>query len=62
MNLFDYNYRQIHKGLRIALDESEEKKKFKRKWLHRTPAMALSLTQQTLAWRVLFVVPIPLIH
>lgn len=62
INLFDYNYRRVHKGLRIAVEESTEKKRFKRKWIHRTPGMALGLTKQTLAWRFLFVVPIPPTH
>lgn len=59
INLFDYNYRTLHKGLRIALEEAPEKKRFKRKWLHRTPGMALGLTKQALSWRFLLVVPIP---
>ena len=62
LNLFDYNYRRIHKGLRIALDDATKKKLFTRKWKHRTPGMALGLTNQTLTWRFLFVAPIPLTH
>lgn len=62
INLFDYNYRTFHKGLRIALEESSDKQRFKRKWLHRTPAMALGLTQNSLSWRFLLIAPIPITH
>ena len=62
LNLFDYNYLRNHKGLRIAIDDGTEKKRFKRKWIHRTPAMALNLTTQVLTWRFLFVAPIPLTY
>ena len=62
INLFDYNYRKMHKGLRIAIEGPTEKKRFQRKWIHRTPGMALKLTKQALSWRFLFVVPIPVTH
>jgi hypothetical protein len=59
INLFDYNHRTFHKGLRIALEKSPGKQRFKRKWLHR---LALGLTKQTLSWWFLLVVPIPLTY
>jgi IS1 family transposase len=62
INLFDYNYRTFHKGLRVVLEKSSGTQRFKRKWLHRTPGMALGLTKQPLSWRFLFVAPIPLNH
>ena len=62
LNLFDYNYQQRHKALRIPVDDFTEKKRFTRKWIHRTPAMALGLTTQPLNWRFLFVAPVSLTH
>ena len=32
--------------------------RFQKKWTHRTPAMAMGLTQEALTWRFLFVMPI----
>ena len=36
INLFDYNYRRVHKGLRIATKESTEKKRLKRNGFDQT--------------------------
>ena len=57
INLFDYNYRRTHKSLRLPL-EQPGRQRFQKKWLHRTPAMAMGLTQQELSWRFLFLTPI----
>lgn len=58
INLFDYNYRHFHKSLRIKI--SQHQQKFRRRWLHQTPAMAAELTNLQLSWRFLIVVPIPI--
>jgi IS1 family transposase len=58
INLYDYNYRCHHKSLRLPLMHPGTSR-FQKKWTHRTPAMAMGLTQEALTWRFLFVVPIP---
>ena len=58
INLYDYNYRCHHKSLRLSLTQPGTSR-FQKKWVHRTPAMAMGLTQEALTWRFLFVVPIP---
>ena len=57
LNLYDYNYRCHHKSLRLPLTHPGTSK-FQKKWSHRTPAMAMGLTQEALTWRFLFVAPI----
>jgi IS1 family transposase len=57
INLFDYNYRTVHKSLRLAVVQPGSQR-FQKKWQHRTPAMAMGLTNQVLSWRFLFLVPI----
>lgn len=57
INLFDYNYRRYHKSLRIMLNQAE-RRRFQKSWSHRTPSMAMGLTQKPLTWRFLFVAPI----
>ena len=61
INLFDYNYRCHHKSLRLPLTR-QGTSKFQKKWTHRTPAMAMGLTQESLTWRFLFVAPIFVTH
>ena len=61
INLFDYNYRCHHKSLRLPLMH-QGTSKFQKKWEHRTPAMAMDLTQEALTWRFLFVAPILVTH
>ena len=60
INLFDYNYRNFHKSLRIKIQDHSQK--FKKKWSHQTPAMAAGLTKSQLDWSFLRVSPIPLTH
>ncbi len=73
INLFDYNYCQFHKSLR--LDLTGEKTKFKKRYEQVTPAMKMDLTKsqldwargvprfpthsQSSRWRFLFVSPVP---
>lgn len=57
INLFDYNYCQYHKSLRLEL--TEESAKFKRRYQHQTPAMRMGLTKAQLDWYYLMVAPIP---
>ena len=57
INLFDYNYCQFHKSLR--LDLTEEKVKFKKKYKQVTPSMKMGLTTSQLDWRFLLVSPVP---
>ena len=59
INLFDYNYRRTHKSLRLAVKQPTSQR-FQKKWQHRSPAMAMRLTNQPLSWRFLFLVPIRL--
>ncbi len=55
INLFDYNYCQFHKSLRLEL--TEQKIKFKKKYKEVTPAMKIGLTSSQLNWRFLLVSP-----
>lgn len=57
LNLFDYDYCQFHKSLR--LEASEEVGKFQRRYHHQTPAMQIGLTKKRLDWYYLIGVPIP---
>ena len=57
INLFDYNYCQFHKSLRIDL--TGEKVKFKKRYQEVTPAMKIGLTTNQLNYRFLIVSPIP---
>ena len=59
INLFDYNYRRLHKSLRLPTEQPSTRR-FEQKWLHQTPAMAMGLTSQQLTWRFLFVAPVRL--
>jgi IS1 family transposase len=61
INLYDYNYRCHHKSLRLPLTHPGSSR-FQKKWTHRTPAMAMGLTQEALTWRFLFVAPIMVTH
>jgi IS1 family transposase len=58
INLYDYNYRCHHKSLKLPITYPGTSR-FQKKWTHRTPAMAMGLTQEALTWRFLFVAPIP---
>ena len=58
INLFDYNYLQYHKSLPISVNKQVQR--FTRRYVHRTPAMAMGLTNEQLSWRFLFTVPIKL--
>ena len=57
INLFDYNYCQFHKSLR--LDLTGETTKFKKRYKQVTPAMKISKTTSQLDWRFLLVSPVP---
>jgi len=57
INLFDYNYCQFHKSLRIDL--TGEPIKFNKRYKQVTPAMKMGLTSNQLNWRFLIVCPIP---
>ncbi|WDN89707.1 hypothetical protein BuS5_02675 [Desulfosarcina sp. BuS5] len=57
INLFNYNYIQFHKSLRIRINNENEK--FIKKYNHNTPAMQMELTNSPLNWRYLITVPIP---
>lgn len=59
INLYDYNYRRHHKSLREPVDQPGVLK-FQKKWAHRTPAMAMGLTQEALTWKFLLVAPVRL--
>jgi len=61
INLYDYNYQSSHKSLRLPLVDSKPTQ-FQKKWLHRTPAMAMGLTQEALTWRLLFIMPVQITH
>jgi len=56
INLYNYNYIQFHKSLREKINESPVK--FKKRYLHNTPAMKMGLTQEALNWRYLLTVPV----
>jgi IS1 family transposase/transposase-like protein len=58
INLFNYNYCREHKSLRLA-SEKPKSSIFQKCWTHRTPAMAIGLTEKPLTWRFLLVAPIP---
>jgi hypothetical protein len=58
INLYDYNYRCPHKSLRLPLPV-QGVLRFQKKWMQRTHAMAMGLTQEALTWRFLFVMPVP---
>ncbi|MEA3434832.1 MAG: IS1 family transposase [Thermodesulfobacteriota bacterium] len=57
INLFNYNYIQFHKSLRLRINNENEK--FIKKYNHNTPAMQMGLTNFPLNWRYLITVPIP---
>ena len=57
INLFDYNYCQFHKSLR--LDLTGEKTKFKKRYEQVTPGMKMGLTKSQLDWKFLLVSPVP---
>ncbi len=57
LNLFNYNYVQLHKSLRIKINYNDEK--FIKKYKHNTPAMKIGLTNSQLTWIYLITVPIP---
>jgi len=60
INLYNYNYIQFHKSLRVKITESP--KSFKKRYRHYTPAMKMDLTQTALTWRYLLTIPIPPSH
>lgn len=57
INLFDYNYCQIHKGLRIDL-KGEQQDKFQQRYTHLTPAMKTNMTNSPLNVRYLLTTPV----
>ncbi len=61
INLFNYNYIQLHKSLRMRIDDEINNKieKFVKKYKHNTPAMRIGLTNSHLNWRYLLTCPIP---
>ncbi|NOR81597.1 MAG: transposase [Methyloprofundus sp.] len=61
INLYDYNYRHYHKSLRLPVGDRKPLR-FKKQWNHRTPAMAMGVTQEALTWRLLFLAPIQITH
>ena len=56
INLFDYNYIRFHKSLRVKINETD--KKFVKKYIHKTPAMKLKITEKQLNWRFLLTCPV----
>ena len=60
INLFNYNYLQFHRSLRIKINTRTEK--FTKKYHSYTPAMKIGLTQSGLTWRDLIIAPIPISH
>jgi IS1 family transposase len=60
INLFNYNYIQFHRSLRIKINTRTEK--FTKKYHSYTPAMKIGLTQSVLTWRELIIAPIPISH
>jgi IS1 family transposase len=56
INLYNYNYIQLHKSLRQRINDNQEK--FKKQYHHYTPAMKMELTNTPLNWRDLMTVPI----
>jgi len=61
INLFNYNYIQLHKSLRMRIDDEINNivEKFVKKYKHNTPAMRIGLTNYPLNWRYLLTCPIP---
>jgi len=57
INLFNYNYIQFHKNLRMRINENKDK--FVRHFAHYTPAMKIGLTNSHLSWRYMITAPIP---
>jgi hypothetical protein len=57
INLYNYNYIQFNKSLRLKISENPQK--FKKRYKHYTPAMKMCLTQTALNWRYLLTIPIP---
>ena len=57
INLYNYNYIQFNRSLRVKM--SENPKKFKKCYQHNTPAMTIGLTRKVLTWRDLLTRPIP---
>jgi hypothetical protein len=60
INLYNYNYIQFHKSLRV--DIQGKTKKFEKRYEHYTPAMKMGLTRSALSWRYLLTIQIPLNH
>ena len=60
INLYNYNYIQFHRSLRIKISENPQK--FKKRYQHYTPAMKMDLTKTALIWRYLLTAPIPTTH
>jgi len=58
--LYNYNYIQFHRSLRVKVSENPQK--FKKHYQHYTPAMKIGLTQTALTWRYLLTIPIPITH
>jgi hypothetical protein len=57
LNLFNYNYRQFHRGLRVEVNA--EAARFQKRYTHQTPAMKMGLTTTRLTWWDLIIAPIP---
>lgn len=60
INLYNYNYIQFHKSLRVKV--SDNPRKFEQRYKHCTPAMKMNLTRTALSWRYLLTIPIPPNH
>jgi len=54
--LYNYNYIQFHKSLRVKISPQ---KKFIKYYQHYTPAMKMGLTHKPLNWKFLLTTPIP---
>lgn len=59
INLYNYNYIQFHKSLRVKISPPKE---FTKCYQHYTPAMKMGLTHKPLNWRFLLTVPIPVTY
>jgi IS1 family transposase len=57
INLFNYNYIQHHRSLKVQTNNSDGK--FQKKYDHYTPAMQIGLTRAALTWRLLLTYPVP---
>jgi IS1 family transposase len=57
INLFDYNYGRFHRSLRIEINAGAVR--FRKRYVHQTPAMRMGLTTTRLTWRDLIIAPIP---